>query len=286
MKNKKIIIGTASLGLKYGFNKTKQNSRNSVAYLKKAYNLGIKEIDTSPAYGNSGKIINDTKKKFKIYTKLTKKLLKTNSKKIELSIKNFLIKSLKKFSIKEFEGVLIQNESVMLTKKGKKIFETLKKFKENKLIKNIGISSYNLKTLRKILKKYQFDFVQVPFNVFDQRLIEKKNLDFLNKKKIDIHVRSIFLQGLLLLDNNEIPIKFKKYKEFFYFWNTWLNNNNYSNLEACYNFVNEQKSIKKVVIGSANYNEFKNLFYCKEKKIRFPFKFKKVPENLFNPIRW
>tara|TARA_Y100000768_G_scaffold388939_1_gene388992 strand:- start:8144 stop:9004 length:861 start_codon:yes stop_codon:yes gene_type:complete len=286
MKNKKIIIGTASLGLKYGFNKTKQNSRNSVAYLKKAYNLGIKEIDTSPAYGNSGKIINDTKKKFKIYTKLTKKLLKTNSKKIELSIKNFLIKSLKKFSIKEFEGVLIQNESIMLTKKGKKIFETLKKFKENKLIKNIGISSYNLKTLRKILKKYQFDFVQVPFNVFDQRLIEKKNLDFLNKKKIDIHVRSIFLQGLLLLDNNEIPIKFKKYKEFFYFWNTWLNNNNYSNLEACYNFVNGQKSIKKVVIGSANYNEFKNLFYCKEKKIRFPFKFKKIPENLFNPIRW
>ena len=56
----------------------------------------------------------------------------------------------------------------MLTKKGSKIFNILKKLKKKKLIKNIGISSYNLKTLRKILKKYKVDFVQVPFNIFDQ----------------------------------------------------------------------------------------------------------------------
>ena len=286
MNNKRIIIGTASLGLKYGLKKTKQNFRDSVSYLKKVHNLGIREIDTSPAYGISGKIISGTKKKFKIYTKLTKKLLKISDRKIENSIKNFVINSLKKLNIKEFEGILIQNESVMLTKKGSKIFNILKKLKKKKLIKNIGISSYNLKTLRKILKKYKVDFVQVPFNIFDQRLIETKNLNFLNKNKIDIHVRSIFLQGLLLLHNNEIPLKFRKYKNFFYSWNTWLNNNNYSILEACYNFVNKQKSIKKIVIGSANYNEFKNLYYCKKKKIRFPFKFKKVPENLYNPIKW
>ena len=87
MINKRIIIGTASLGLKYGLKKKKQNFRDSVSYLKKAYNLGIREIDTSPAYGNSGKIIGDTKKKFKIYTKLTKKILKINESKIENSIK-------------------------------------------------------------------------------------------------------------------------------------------------------------------------------------------------------
>ena len=112
------------LGLSYGLKK-RVSYKSSIQYLK-IYDLGFKEIDTSPAYGNSDVIIKNSKKKFVIYTKLTKKILELKISQIE----NFLMKSLKLLKVRNFEGILIQNESVMLKEKGKKIFKLLEKFKK------------------------------------------------------------------------------------------------------------------------------------------------------------
>ena len=282
MIKKKIIVGTASLGLSYGLKKKRVSYKSSIQYLKKIYDLGFKEIDTSPAYGNSNIIIKNSKKKFVIYTKLTKKILELKISQIE----NFLMKSLKILKVRNFEGILIQNESIMLKEKGKKIFKLLEKFKKKNFIKQIGVSSYNFETLRKILKIYKIDFVQVPFNIFDQRLLDPKNLNYLRKRKVDIHVRSIFLQGLLILGNNKIPNKFKKYQKILDYWNSWLKKNNLSSLDTCLNFVLNTKYIKKIVIGCANYNEFKNLKFNPSKRMNLSFKYKNLPEGLYNPIKW
>ena len=87
----------------------------------------------------------------------------------------------------------------------------LKYLKKGKLAKKIGVSGYNPNEIKKILKIWKPDVIQLPFNIFDQRLISSKVIDLLYKKKIEIHVRSIFLQGMLV--RTKIPKKLKKFKK-------------------------------------------------------------------------
>ena len=87
------------------------------------------------------------------------------------------------------------------------------KIKKIGLVKKIGFSVYKSLDLKKFIKLYNFDIIQFPFNVFDQRILQKKIQYMLKSKKIELHIRSIFLQGLLLLSSKEIIQKgFKKNK--------------------------------------------------------------------------
>ena len=58
-------------------------------------------------------------------------------------------------------------------------------------------------------KKFPIDVVQVPFNILDQRLNNNLFKKIISRKKIEVHVRSIFLQGILV-DKKLIPSKNKK----------------------------------------------------------------------------
>ena len=53
----------------------------------------------------------------------------------------------------------------------------------------------------------------LPFNIFDQRPIDTKILKTLTNLNIDIYARSVFLQGLLLMNYKSIPNKFNKWKK-------------------------------------------------------------------------
>ena len=61
---------------------------------------------------------------------------------------------------------------------------------------------YNSKQLKSLLSVMTPDIVQVPVNVFDQRLIKDGSIGALSDRKIKIHIRSIFLQGLMLMDES------------------------------------------------------------------------------------
>ena len=63
---------------------------------------------------------------------------------------------------------IIKNKSI-----SKLVFLELDKFKKKNIIKFIGVSSYYPEKLHKYHKFFKFDSIQVPLNLFDQRLIKK-----------------------------------------------------------------------------------------------------------------
>lgn len=69
-------------------------------------------------------------------------------------------------------------------------------------------SVYNSNQIDQLLKKYPIDIIQVPINLLDQRLILSGHLDRLKDLQIEIHARSVFLQGLLLLNPDTLPVRF------------------------------------------------------------------------------
>ena len=122
---------------------------------------------------------------------------------------------LKLFKIKKFENLFVHNFDELGHKDLKKIKLLFLKLKKEKIINNIGISIYDVKTLNKIKYFDCINIIQTPINLFDRRFIKKNILNFLKKKSIKLQARSIFLQGFLLEKlENLTKTQFKKNKTF------------------------------------------------------------------------
>ena len=160
--------------------------------------------------------------------------------------------SLNNLNKKRLPGVFIHHSEDLIGKNKIKLYEALLFLKRKKLINKIGVSIYNFNTLDKILGEFKVDMIQVPFNILDRRLITKNYLNKIKKKKIQIHVRSIFLQGILLTNIKKMPKKFLKWKNLFKTWYTWLEKNKLSKLQACLNFILSFKQIDVIIFGACS----------------------------------
>lgn len=286
--NNKIILGTAQFGSKYGL-----NSKKTVKLIdcKKIINFALKNninyIDTAMNYNESYKILSKIGcKKFKVITKIGN--FDSSSSLNILKLNKKIKKNLQDFKIKNFEAVLFHQENFLLSKTGEKVFKFLLELKKNKIINKIGVSIYNFPILKKIINYYDIDVVQCPVNVFDNDFISHEAINLFKKNnKIEVHARSIFLQGLLLLKTVDIPDKFYRYRRYFNLWNSFLFKNNISNLKYCLNFVKKNKFINRIIVGVQDeaqldmiIKNYKIKSYLK--KIKFDIQDKK----LLKPYLW
>tara|TARA_B110000967_G_scaffold165702_1_gene173517 strand:- start:7871 stop:8746 length:876 start_codon:yes stop_codon:yes gene_type:complete len=279
----KFSIGTAQIGMKYGVN----NKTGKIKYkeAKKIISLarkkGIKSIDTAYQYSDGEKILGKIGvKDFKITSKIP------YIKKEEIyKIKFYLKKSLKNLKVNHLECVLIHHP-LNLKKNTKKIYEELINLKKNGLVKKIGVSITDFNDIYKILDKYNFDTIQVPHNILDHRLMNKRLIKLIRKKNITIEVRSIFLQGLLFKNIDFINNKFKK---IFFDWkllNFFFKKTENKKLEYMVNFVYQNKLIKKIIIGVDNQNQLIDISKIIRKKIIIKKKISCQNSKIINPNLW
>ena len=290
VKNKKkLIIGCAQFGSKYGItNTSKPNLKEQRKILNLAKKNKISFIDTSPAYGNSeenlGKIgVNNFNIISKI-NKLSKAQLK--NKHLQKDILDNIKTSLKKLKIKKFYGLLLHNSLDLNCKRGFDIYSAMIEAKKQKLTKKIGVSIYDISLIEKILLKYNIDIIQVPFNIMDRRLLNKKILKHIKKKKIEIHIRSIFLQGLLLMKNVNIDNYFRKWKKLFLSWEKYLKVKKIDAKSVCINYALSIKEFDNVVIGVNNFDQLKEILNTKKININPPKKIMSNSKLLINPYLW
>ena len=179
----KVALGTAQFGLDYGIsNNLGQVGKNEIGQiLDYCREVGIDTIDTAQGYGNSednlGRFNLDG---FRIVSKII------GEGQLETTLGALRVNSI--YALMYHRENEINDDT----------WGRYEKYKEQKLVKKIGASFYSPETLKKIAETYPIDIVQVPLNVLDQRFLNIFPL--LKSKNIEIHVRSIFLQGLLLMD--------------------------------------------------------------------------------------
>lgn len=269
----KLGIGTVQFGLNYGISNFsgKVKKKDAKKILDTGFNFRIDTIDTANNYGESEAILGKLNfKQTKIITKISisnKKNLNT-----EISIKKKIENSLRKLNRKTLYGVLIHNPKQLKKYHYQSINKVINNLKKNGVIKKFGISIYNSKDLSKILKKISIDIIQIPINLFDRRMEKSGWLKKLKHKGIEIHARSIFLQGLLLLPKSKIPKKFLRYKKLFKDWYNWLDTNHeVTSKEACISYIKSLSEIDKIIIGFNSVSEIKEIIkiYKSKKKI-FP----------------
>lgn len=284
----KIILGTANLSSNYGLEnkrfKNLKDLKKIFKYLKKRNKKIF--IDTAQAYGNSEKILGKIfyKKKIQFITKI---ILKKN----DIYVNHFskkIIKSIKNLRTNKIYCLLIHNTNFLKNEKNlNKIKKILIKLKKEKLIKKYGISIYDIKELKKIYKKFNPDVIQLPLNVFNHSKEKSLWLKKMFAQKKEVHVRSIFLQGILLKKKYQLPSKFKKFKNHFEKWHNWLIKNDISNLKACLKFIYNEKYISRFIVGVESFNQFKKIVNCKQDKKKLFFQnLASKNKKLIDPRQW
>jgi len=279
---KKLIIGTAKFGFPYGIgNKKIRIKRKEVFKILNFAELnGIKTLDTAINYGDCEKILGDYGvKKWRVITKLpTIKDIK--------QVDRLIVKSIKNLRINQIDTLLFHDPEQMLSRKGEQIFKKILGLKKQGIIKKIGFSVYFPNQVKKILGNYKFQVIQCPFNVIDRRMANERIFSLLKRNNIEIHARSIFLKGLLLLNKNQIPKKFKKWRHLWNNLHIFLNSKNKLPSEVCANFVLSNRMIDRIVVGFDDKKQLDNFLSFKKKKIFFPKNIQSSDISLLNPSNW
>jgi len=254
MEESKLVLGTAQLGLNYGIaNKTgKPEENKAFEIMKYAAENGINCFDTAYGYGNSeiiiGKFLN-VYKNYKNKVNIITKMPSLKKEKLdEKNINNRFFESLHRLEQESIYCYMIHDFS-NIKNNCDEIEKYFLKLKENGYIEKIGVSIYEPYQLEFLVKYFDFDLIQLPISIFDQRFITDKSLQRLKRKNIEVHVRSIFLQGLLFLEENNLPPKMSKFKDYISKLNAISLKYNLSKEEIALLFVNAINEIDKIVIG-------------------------------------
>lgn len=287
---KRIALGTAQLGMDYGItnHKGKPSSEEAYQILQSAKNHNIQLLDTAANYGSSEKLIGefDTDHYFKVSTKIPS--LEVNN--FFNSASSFIESSLDALQRKKLDYCFLHEPMQLLLDNGNLIWEILIEARKRQAINKIGFSLYDEEQLTILLENsFIPDVIQIPYNLFDRRFAQSRILDHIKDQGTEIHARSIFLQGLLLLEENELPEKFLKYQHLWQDLNALVNAEKFKKLDYLMHFVLQDKRIDKVVIGISSQEELSEMIEGLYQDINFDGNAKQLYCNdvsLLDPRRW
>lgn len=259
----KIALGTVQFGTDYGISNTK--GRVPLTEIASILDLckknGVDTLDTAQGYGESERVLGQFDlTSFKIVTKLM------GEGKVETSLKNLNLNSVYALMFHREEEVNINS------------WARFEAYKKEGLVKKIGVSVYNPDALEDIIMRFAPDIVQIPFNLLDRRF--EPLFPLLKKTGTEVHCRSVFLQGLILMKN--IPPYFEPIKPL-------LQSIPSPKINYALALPKAEEKIDKIVIGVTNRSELEQALvaYAKGIKPEQNFdRFKTNDEKFINPSNW
>jgi len=259
----KLCLGTVQFGLDYGIanKKGKPSLEDSVQMLNHAYDSGIRWFDTAQAYGNAEEILgefiarrNDLKE-LRVISKLLPHAFDKGEKPVFEDVQEAVHSSLKRLHLNSLEGFLFHTPEYIYRDD---VIEQMIKVREKGLVKNIGVSIYEVKHAVDAAKMDWVDYIQIPHSVFDQRVANSDFFDVANKNGKTVFARSAFLQGLSLMDPEDVPEKLDYAKGYLKKLIQLSENYGYSRLEISGLFTLQDDEIDFLVFGVDNLQQLKD----------------------------
>lgn len=255
----KLGLGTVQWGVDYGIsNQVGKTAPDEVrAILSTAQKVGVKVLDTASLYGEAESVLGANRlEAFKIVTKTPRYSTRfIEDQHVEQMFDTFN-RSLDKLSVDRVDGLLAHHAQDILVDGGERLVAGMERLKELGKVSKIGVSIYDGEQLDGLLRRFTPDLVQLPLNVFDQRLIHSGWLKRLHDRGVEIHVRSVFLQGLLLMPLEDIPTYFEPIRSLLARWHAAAREQGISLVQAALAFVRDLPEVDCVLIGVESLSQF------------------------------
>lgn len=210
-------LGTVQFGMDYGVaNKSGRTPEDEVRrILTLAKDSRVRILDTAAAYGDSEVVLGrclPQRTSFRVVTK-TMPLHEARGTADALHlVRDGFARSLDQLGLPSVYGLLAHHADDLLGPRGDILWAELDNFRRQRLTTKIGLSVYTGAQVDAVLERFDIDLIQIPVNILDQRLISGGQLARLASKNVEVHVRSIFLQGLLLMEPDSTPAYFAPVK--------------------------------------------------------------------------
>jgi aryl-alcohol dehydrogenase-like predicted oxidoreductase len=282
----RIVLGGAQLGLPYGIlNGGETLSREEVArILDTAAGHGIDAIDTAIAYGQSESVIGETaQNRFKIISKLPPIPLDVSN--VSQWVRTQVDASLSRLKCTSLDALLLHRSQDLTDAHGAELYAAINSLKVEKIIQRFGVSIYTPDELTGIIGTFDIDVVQAPLNVFDRRILGV--IDQLTALNIEVHVRSVFLQGVLIAKPENRPQRFQPWSDHFARFDEWVLSSGVSAMACCLGFALQQSGVAKLVIGTTSPESLNEIMTSiPNMKLEVPADLQSSSEQLIDPRVW
>ncbi len=256
----KLALGTAQFGMSYGVTNVtgKVGFSEVTKILTEAAKKDVDCIDTAINYGGSESCLGEAGvDDFNVITKLPR--LPDNEMNISEWVRTELDGSIKRLNRCSIYALILHHPSDLLGKYGEILYRALQHAKNVGLVEKVGISIYSPSELDMIASKFRLDLVQAPFNLIDRRLETSGWLRRLSEMGVEVHTRSVFLQGLLLVDVESLPEYFSPWRPVFTKWREWVEQSAFDPLQACLLFAQSKPQIQRVIVGVDSRDQFMDI---------------------------
>lgn len=286
-------LGSAQFGMDYGISngQGRVSSAEVAQILDAATQNGIQVLDTAYLYGRSEAVLGQilgTNHPFRIVTKTTKVTnARVTARDID-DLRQAFEESLARLQTSSVAGLLV-HDADDLAKPGAELFvELLHELKRDGQVQKIGVSVYEASQLDAIAGVMEPDLMQLPLNVLDQRLIGSGHLSRLARLGVEIHARSAFLQGLLLMDPDALDPFFDTIKDRLRKYHKAIRQVDLEPVAAALNFVRSQPNVDTVVVGVCSARELTEIVRCGSgRKSGLPWQEFAIDDATFvNPSHW
>lgn len=282
----RIVLGGAQLGLPYGIlNGGETLSREEVArILDTAVEHRIDSIDTAIAYGQSESIIGETSQnRFNIISKLPP--LPVDVSNVSEWVHSQVQGSLSRLKCTSLDALLLHRPQDLTGAQGAELYAAIGLLMAEKVIHRFGVSIYSPDDLEGIIGTFDIHVVQAPLNVFDRRILGVTNR--LSALNIEVHVRSVFLQGVLIASPKNRPQRFEPWSEHFALFDEWVRSSGVSAMACCMGFALQQPGIAKLVIGTTSAESLDEIMNSIPNSVlEVPTHLQSSVEQLIDPRFW
>lgn len=288
MDSRRLALGTAQFGMPYGVaNRAGQIGPEDARHiLLRARGAGMDTLDTAAAYGTSESALGSIGvRDWTVVSKVPP--LPSSCGDVQEWMRTAVAGILERLRISRLGGLLLHAPMQLLEGQGAAIYSSLRQLRAEGLADRIGVSVYGPEELEALMDRFEFDIVQTPFNILDRRLVNSGWLRRLRNSGVEVHVRSLFLQGLLLMRATERPPEFSRWQRLWDSWHSWLEGSGLTAVQACVGFVAGYADIGRAIVGVDGVQQLEEILAVRTLSgIDLPQNLVCDERDLVDPSRW
>lgn len=286
----KLMIGTVQFGLDYGISNAdgKTDSNEVFRILKLATEHGIDMLDTARSYGASEYVLGEVVEKLDTDISFVTKTLSFPHIIAEDIIPD-LKTSLSNLGVESVHGLLAHRSIDLTEGNGKETFEQLSLAKSMGLAKKIGVTVYSPKETMDVINMFPIDLVQLPCSILDQRFVRSGTIEELSRRGIEVHARSIFLQGLLFMEPEGLSSYFDEIKPCLINMHNIATSNDIPIVKLALEYIKSISGIDKIVVGVNNIGHMRDILKAYISTFECDVDFEQFAiddEKFVNPSKW
>lgn len=291
---KKLGLGTVQFGLDYGVT----NERGQIgaveasAIVDAAIRAGVDTFDTASAYGASEEVLGSA---LEVHAgvRVISKIPGVAGNLIDgAHVENtgaILDQTLRRLRRRSLYGLLLHRTDDLRKSGSERLVAFLDTCKRAGKVTKIGVSAYGPADVEMALERMPVDLVQLPLNLLDQRALSSGTLTSLRQRGVEVHVRSVFLQGVLLSTPDGLPAHFQQFRGRLAAVAQAAARIGTSRLALCLQFVMSQRDVDRVIVGVSSLADWREIVIAAEQILSLPADLAELASedaDLVNPSLW